>query len=33
MEEQREHGILIVATNDLSDVNRYDLHVDMNERR
>jgi len=33
MEEQRERGILIVATSDLSDINSYDLRVDMNERR
>ena len=33
MEEQRERGILIVATSDLSDIDSYDLRVDMNERR
>jgi heme exporter protein A len=32
MEEQCNHGILIVATNNSNDVDRYDLHADLNER-
>jgi heme exporter protein A len=32
MNEQRDKGILIVATNDLSDVDRYDAKVDLNAR-
>lgn len=28
--EQRESGILIVATNDLADVDKYDVQVDLN---
>lgn len=30
MQEQRNKGILIVATNDLSDVTEYDAQVDLN---
>jgi heme exporter protein A len=30
MNEQREAGILIVATNDLSDIEHYDVQVDLN---
>jgi heme exporter protein A len=33
MAEQRRHGILVVATNDLSDVDAYERRVDLNERR
>jgi heme exporter protein A len=33
MEEQREKGILIVATNDLSDVTTVHTRVDLNDRR
>jgi len=33
MEEQRAKGILVVATNDLADVGRFDAQVDLNERR
>jgi heme exporter protein A len=33
MEEQRGRGILVVATNDLSDIGSYDRRVDLNERR
>jgi heme exporter protein A len=31
MSLQRNEGILVVATNDLSDIDRYDLRVDLNE--
>lgn len=31
MEEQRAAGILVVATNDLTDLERYDVRVDLNE--
>ncbi len=30
MNEHRDSGILIVATNDLSDVDRFDIQVDLN---
>ena len=30
MEEHRREGILIVATNDLQDIDRYDVQVDLN---
>jgi len=30
MQEQREKGILVIATNDLSDVDSFDLQVDLN---
>jgi heme exporter protein A len=30
MSIQRNEGILVVATNDLSDIDRYDLQVDLN---
>ncbi len=30
MDEHRKQGILIVATNDLSDVDRFDFQVDLN---
>ncbi|MBI5475032.1 MAG: transcriptional regulator, partial [Ignavibacteriae bacterium] len=30
MAEHRNNGILIVATNDLSDVDQYDSRVDLN---
>lgn len=30
MARQREEGILVVATNDLSDIDHYDLQVDLN---
>ncbi len=30
MEEQRNHGALVVATNDLSDVDAYETQVDLN---
>jgi len=33
MGEHRNGGILIVATNDLSDLERYDQHVDLNAGR
>jgi len=33
MEEQRDRGILIVATNDLSDVATVHTRVDLNDRR
>jgi heme exporter protein A len=33
MAEQRQQGILLVATNDLSDVDRYDERVDLNAGR
>jgi len=33
MEEQRRDGILVVATNDLSDIDTYERRVDLNERR
>jgi heme exporter protein A len=33
MEEQRERGILVVATNDLSDVIAVHTRVDLNDRR
>lgn len=32
MEEQTQNGILIVATNDLSDVDRFNAQVDLNEQ-
>ncbi len=32
MDDQRAHGILIIATNDLSDVDTYDNRVDLDER-
>lgn len=33
MREQTQEGILIVATNDLSDVERFDAQVDLNGQR
>ena len=33
MEEQRRRGILVVATNDLSDIDTYDGRIDLNDRR
>jgi len=30
MSKQRNEGILVVATNDLSDIDRYDVRVDLN---
>jgi heme exporter protein A len=33
MAEQRRQGILVVATNDLSDIDAYERRVDLNERR
>lgn len=33
MEEQRQRGILVVATNDLSDVTAVQTRVDLNDRR
>jgi heme exporter protein A len=33
MSEQIQHGILIVATNDLSDVEHFDVQVDLNGQR
>jgi len=33
MAEQRRRGILVVATNDLSDIDAYERRVDLNERR
>lgn len=33
MAEHRSEGILIVATNDLTDVEKYDEHVDLNAGR
>lgn len=33
MEEQIQTGILVVATNDLTDVNKFDLQVDLNANR
>jgi heme exporter protein A len=33
MAEQRHKGILVVATNDLSDVTNVDTRVDLNDRR
>jgi heme exporter protein A len=33
MAEQRRHGILVVATNDLSDIDTFERRVDLNERR
>lgn len=33
MGEQRGRGILVVATNDLSDIDRYDRRVDLDEGR
>jgi heme exporter protein A len=33
MEEQRSNGILVVATNDLTDIGHFDTQVDLNERR
>jgi hypothetical protein len=33
MEEQQEAGALVVATNDLTDVPRYDGKVDLNAGR
>ena len=33
MERQREHGLLIVATNDASDLDRFDLEVNLNDAR
>jgi heme exporter protein A len=33
MAEQRRHGILVVATNDMSDIDAYERRVDLNERR
>ncbi len=32
MRRQREHGILVVATNDLTDVEEYDTKVDLDAR-
>jgi heme exporter protein A len=32
MEEQRGKGVLVVATNDLTDLERYDARVDLNGR-
>jgi hypothetical protein len=32
MADQRRDGILVVATNDLSDVDTYERRVDLNER-
>jgi heme exporter protein A len=33
MREQTQQGILIVATNDLSDVERFDAQVELNGQR
>ncbi len=33
MAEQRRRGILVVATNDMSDIETYDGRIDLNERR
>ncbi len=33
MVEQRSGGILVVATNDMSDIDTYERSVDLNERR
>lgn len=33
MAEQRRRGILVVATNDLSDIDAHEKRVDLNERR
>ncbi len=33
MAEQRRHGILVVATNDLSDIDTYERRVDLDEGR
>lgn len=33
MERQRKHGLLIVATNDISDLDRFDLEVNLNDAR
>ena len=33
MAEQRGRGILVVATNDLSDIDSFERRVDLNERR
>lgn len=33
MAEQRSRGILVVATNDLSDIEMHERRVDLNERR
>jgi hypothetical protein len=30
MSRQRNEGILVVATNDLTDIDHYDLRVDLN---
>ena len=32
MKRQRREGILIVATNDLTDIKRFDMKIDLNER-
>ena len=33
MEEHRKHGILVVATNDMTDVDTFDVRVDLGSRR
>ena len=33
MAEQRRNGILVVATNDMSDIDAYERRVDLDERR
>jgi len=33
MGRQRDEGILVVATNDLTDIDRYDIRVDLNDTR
>lgn len=33
MDEQRNQGILVVATNDITDVNRFDFRVDLGGRQ
>jgi heme exporter protein A len=33
MAEHRRHGILVVATNDMSDIDTFERRVDLNERR
>ena len=33
MEEQRTKGILVVATNDLTDIGHFDTQVDLNDHR
>jgi heme exporter protein A len=33
MAEQRRRGILVVATNDMSDIETFDGRIDLNERR